>query len=561
MAVTTQNANMEEFRGSMELGLTSSKFALEIPLIKNKSSLLLAGRRSYFDLFTRIASSDDIEDFNFYDFNGIWAYRLNDKNEFKLNTYIEGDHFRTKLTIGNLYEDALKKKQQAISLNWKNYASTTWSNDFSIIYNRHGEGMKEKRELADDGKFYSQYFDSRIRDLSLLYNLNIKANSFLDVTGGLNFVNHKLQPGKFSGEDQGVPFSVSSLKETTVNELTAHIGTTIHIKNKQVQVGLRNNRFITPEKTFTSIEPRLSYFHPIGNWFSFKAAYAHMTQPMQRLVNPGLGMPLDILFPADEIIKPQKADIYSAGFSKDFTVDEDFYTISVEGYYKKMNHIISFKDGYDTRSVIYNSYGGGMNADNVHDILVSGKGKSIGLDLLLEKKTGDFSGWISYSWIKARNQFDQLNQGNTFRSHQDRPHLFNAVVNWQMNKKWSLGASWMYASGQPITIPESVYTSHNPTIDGKLAGSYNHYLYTYGERNSFRMKAFHKLDISFNYKFDLGNLVATLNFGIYNIYHRANPSYYYLGRQFDENTKTHSPALKSISMFPAIPAISLKVNL
>lgn len=557
--VVTKTASLDSLNGSVELGITSAKAMVEIPLIKGKSSLLLAGRRTFIDLLQSLDRSGQTEHFNFYDLNAIWTYRYSQKSSLKLSAYQEGDAVRL-ITPGNdQREDTFGKDQRTISLQWRNFTTGKFNQEVGFQYNLYKSNILEDRtdiHLVP----YRHQFTSQIKDLAANYQLHYRPLNFLDLRAGASYTQHRLQPALLSGHENLQPFSIYSLPNVTIGEVSAFAEASLRYGGARLVLGARSNQFHSRPKAYSSVEPRVSLSQQISSSLSFKAAYAKMSQPMQRLVNPGLGLPFDIMYPADEYIKPQEADIFSAGFSKDLKIGNSRYTLSAEGYFKKMNNVISMKDGYDTRSVILHTRADAVfKTENIHDMLVMGKGKAIGADFMLEKKEGRLSGWLSYSWIRATNQFDELNGGREFRAAEDRTHVFNAVANWKINNAWSLSATWMFSTGRPINVPESVFESSAPTLNGTPASGLS-YLYSYGERNSHRMKAFHKLDIGLTRKLQLWDLDSELNFGLYNAYNRANASFYYMGKSFIGETGLNQPTLKSVSMFPVLPAVSFKVK-
>ena len=154
----------------------------------------------------------------------------------------------------------------------------------------------------------------------------------------------------------------------------------------QLEVGLRNNIYSTDKKTFIAVEPRLNGFYSLDENTTLKWGYAKMTQPVHRLMNSGLGMPLDIFMSSSERIRPQQAHVFSISAIKDFTLGKDVYSFSTEAFYKQMKRILSFQDGFDTRSVIYNAQGGAFRTENIHDALTTGEGQSTGIEIMAEKK-------------------------------------------------------------------------------------------------------------------------------------------------------------------------------
>lgn len=563
MDVNLKEASMEEFKGSAELGITSAKAVLEIPLIYQKSSLLIAGRRSFYDALSNTFSKEQAIPLSFHDVNGIWAYNPSLKNQFRLSGYLEGDNISSVGRTGGFETAASKKNQQAVNFRWKHNSRNQLSNELNLLYNAYKTTLLEEKRKGE-GENYLYNFTSSIRDVGINNKLTYLPSNNLDLFAGFEFLQHAFKPTLFTGDEENIPFSVKKFPDINATDLSFYISGALRFKQPgELTFALRNNNYLSPKKTYASIEPRISYFQPVGDQSSFKLSYSRMTQPIQKLSNAGLGLPLDLLISADEYIKPQTADMISAGFSKNFTLDGEQFNVNIEPYYKRLTNIISFRDGFDTRSVMYNSMYSIYTGSSYRDLVTSGKGNAYGLDLMLEKKTGRLNGWISYSLMQVKHQFDELNNGNAFFSNQDRRHSLNVVTNWQLNKKWNIGVTWMFISGQPANVPQDVYLPPGYNLQSGKVNSpsfINYYLFSQAGRGSYRMKPFHKLDITAEYKFKIGRMNAVWNIGAYNIYNRANPSFHYLDVSSGSTAQNGAPILKSVSLFPVMPSTSLTVN-
>lgn len=562
MDISLKEPGLEEFSGSAELGITSAKAMLEIPLINKKSALMLAGRRSFYDVLSNTFSKEQVVGLNFMDLNAVWVYKPSLKNQYRLSAYAEEDNISSNQRESGLEKAASNKGQHAANFRWKHTFGNQLTNELNLVYNAYQTTLlEEKRKGAGESYLYN--FTSSIKDVGISNKIVYAPSTKLELFGGFDFKQHSFKPTLFSGDHDSVPFSVKNFPDIKANDLSLYISGNLSLfKSGHLSLALRNNTYFAPGKTYNLLEPRISYFHPVGDQASFKFSYARMSQPIQKLSNAGLGLPLDILVSADNYIKPQTADIFSAALSNDFTFDGEQFNLNVEPYYKKMHNIISFRDGFDTRSVMYNSMYAIYRGKTYQDLVTSGKGNVYGLDIMLEKKTGRLNGWVSYSLMKARHQFDELNNGQSFSPNQDRRHTFNAVANLQVNKKWNIGMSWMYISGQAANVPKDIYLppSYNLETRKPVPVAYdNHYLFNQSGRGSYRMKPFHKLDITAEYRFKIIKMDAVLNIGAYNIYNRANPSFFYLTKSYNNNVEG-APVLKSVSLFHIMPSTSLKIK-
>lgn len=545
--------------GEIELGVTSVKGIIEIPMLSGKSALLLAGRCSFFDLWNRLASRDRTELFNFYDMNGIWAYRPNEKHLIKLSTYAEGDGFSYAVNDGNEYRySALHKSQQAASLQWRYYPSSTMTHGATVKFGRYANITREK--LVDTVKSDAEYdhrLKSTAQDLSVNYQLDYRPLRVLSVQTGGNYAIRGIRPANFYGTDNGVDFTFEPVPWQRATTISLYGGLGYQIGKTALQAELRNSYFQNGTYGYRSWEPRMAIEQGIGQYWKLMAAYSRMTQPLQRLVNPGLGLPLDIQFPSDGMIPPQQSDIYSMGVATAFG-GEARITVSAEAYLKRMANVLEFRDGYDTRSVLHQTFNAIYRASTVYDMLSVGRGRAKGIDLMVELQTTRLQAWLSYSLMNAEARHDQLNGSRWFPALQDRRHQLNLAVNWKLSGRWDLSATWTYLSGQPLTLPTAIYPTVFPTQDERLYTTDRLFQGVYGPRNAVRMESFHKLDVNFTVKTEWMGREGLLSFGAYNVYNRANPSFYYLGKHQQPDGTGPRPAVKRVSVFPVLPSVSYK---
>ncbi len=558
IAVDSREASFTRTSGSLELGITSLKGHLELPIFKEKASLLLAGRRSFFESLTLLNQASNKEYFNYYDLNGILTYVPDSKHLLKFSSYIDGDQFNYVKKGTDLEKDGLRKSQQAISLNWKGYWNASLNSDLYVLYTRYSNNLFEKRQRQQGEGSYNNNFRSRISNVGFKSIIEYVPIEGVKLLSGLDNMVYFTDPSTIYGDSNGNPFFERNIAKNMVNEFSPHAQISFGIKGTTLDLGTRFSNVYNGSGSFSIFEPRVSFFHKIHPGLSVKASYAKMSQPIQRLSNPGLGMPLEIIYPGSDISNPQQSDIFTIAAAKDFMISEkSSLSFSIEAYDKSTKNILSFKDGFDTRSAIYYAFGGVYRAASINDMVLSdGIGESRGIDLKLDVQLGNIFGWINYSFSKSEHRFSGLNEGDWFPSLQDRRNVFNSVFGCKINEKWDLSVSWTYSSGRPITLPNYSYSLYNPYPDNSLVLS-PHYLFDYGQRNSSRMLPFHRMDFSMIKKTTVFSFPGELTFGVYNLYNRKNPSFYYMG-----SAKEHSglPEIRSLSVFPAMPSVSIKVN-
>jgi hypothetical protein len=277
-------------------------------------------------------------------------------------------------------------------------------------------------------------------------------------------------------------------------------------------------------KTYFNIEPRISASYKLDNNSSLKAGYGRNTQNLHLLSNSTASSPTDAWIGNSYNIKPEIADQISIDYFHNFA--ENQYEFSAEAYYKSMQNQVNYKNGADINT-----------APDVESELLYGKGRGYGLELYLKKKTGRFTGWISYTLSKTEKQIDGIGNGNWYSAKQDRTHDLSIAGMFQLNQKWSLAATWVYYTGNAVTFPSGKYTVNDNTT----------LLYT--KRNGYRMPAYHRLDFSATKETKHGSW----NFGLYNVYGRENA--YQITFKDDPNdaTKTISTQL---SLFRWIPSVT-----
>ncbi|MFM2267700.1 MAG: hypothetical protein RL757_1141, partial [Bacteroidota bacterium] len=275
---------------------------------------------------------------------------------------------------------------------------------------------------------------------------------------------------------------------------------------------------------------RVSAAWRVSDKMSFKAAYARNTQHLHLLSNSGTGEPTSDIWVANSYsIKPEIADQVSVGIFRNFA--ENKYEFSVETYYKNMYNQIDFKDGADINA-----------ATDVETELLFGKGRAYGIEMLLRKRTGKFTGWVSYTLSRTEKQINGINQNNWYVARQDRTHDVSVVGIYQVSPKWSLSGAWVYYTGNAVTFPSGKYN-----VNG------NNILY-YTERNGYRMPAYHRLDVSATYEsVRKGKFQSSWNIGIYNVYGRKNA--YQIQFEDDPADKNRTRAVQT-TLFRWVPSVT-----
>jgi hypothetical protein len=262
---------------------------------------------------------------------------------------------------------------------------------------------------------------------------------------------------------------------------------------------------------------------------SVKASYVRNTQNMHMLSNSTSNRPTDRWLSSTNMIKPEISDQVSMGYYRNLFNNK--FELNVESYYKTMQNQIDYRDGADV-----------FDADAVETQLLYGRGRAYGLEMLFKKKTGDFTGWISYTLAKTERQIDGINNNNWYNARQDRTHEIAVVSSYELNKRWSLSAAWIYYTGDAITFPSGKYN-----MDGQS-------FFYYTDRNAYRMPAYHRLDLGATFQLkQKKNYTSELAFSLYNAYGRKNP--YSITFREAENDPSVTEAVRT-TLFQYLPSIS-----
>lgn len=514
--IRTRDGNNRSFHGNGGIGLISSRLALEGPIIEGKTSFILAGRRTYADVFLPLSSDKALRDntLYFYDMNAKLSHTLNKNNRFFLAGYFGRDVFKNKfggLDFGN----------QTLTFRWNHLFSDRIFANFTGIYTRYDYFVGTPEDQANAFKW-----TSGIRD----YGLKADFTWFLSPENTIRFggqsLYHVFNPGIVEGTGS----------QTSLNRLTMPqqygLESALYISNDQqlnpllsIKYGLRFSAFqnIGPAKIYRynttwqvtdsvkyekgkfyhtrlSIEPRIAATYLLDEQSSVKASYARSVQYIQLAQNSTAGTPLDIWFMTGPNIEPQRSDIVAAGYFRNFR--QNTFEASVEIYYKYTSHAIDFKD---QAQLLFNEF---LEAE-----LRTGQARAYGIELLLRKRTGRLNGWIAYTLSQSKRTIEAINNGKSYSPAYDKPHEISVVSNFELNPRMVLSANWVYTSGTPVTFPTGRAVIGNNIVP------------VYSERNAYRLPPYHRLDISFilkakekpGRKWDY-----EWNFSLYNAYGRKN---------------------------------------
>jgi len=545
--VRMKEGNYNRFSSSGGIGTISSKLTIESPMLKQKGSFLVSGRRSYADIFLSLSDNEDVKNNHlyFYDLNLKMNYRINPRNKIYLSTYHGRDVFKFRneyyLTWGNLTQ----------TFRWNHVFSSKLFSNLSAIYSKYDYRLGQAADIA------GIEWNSSLSDVSLKYDFTFYHNPNSTIRFGAASCLHSFKPGFIQATDPSSIFNNFTIPGSKALDHALYFDHNLTLTTKfTLNWGLRFSFFQNMgnaviynfdenyEKTdstvyekgeifnsFAGIEPRISLNYLISQGNSIKGSYTRTKQYMHLLSNASTGTPLDIWIPSNPNIQPQSADQAVFGFFK--TLDKTGLEFSTEIFYKWMKDQVDYKEHAD---LILNP--------EVEGQLRFGKATSYGLELMINKTKGKFNGWISYTLSKSEKEFADLNNGNSFPSNFDRRHNVSVNLNYNINKRMRFSVNWIYLSGAPLTLPVGRYIYGNMVVP------------LYSGRNTYRMPDYHRLDLGFilrgKQKPDR-KISGEWSFSVYNTYNRKNAWMIYF--QTDEENNMVTEAVK-MYLFPIIPSIS-----
>ncbi|MES2829288.1 MAG: TonB-dependent receptor [Bacteroidota bacterium] len=542
--IRMDEGNNKTYEAEGGIGLISSRLKVEGPIVKDKGSFMISGRRTYLDAFLALSPDSAINGNTlfFYDLNAKANYRLDDKNTFFLSGYFGRDKLGISETFGFNWGNA------TITARWNHlYGDKLFSNT-SLIYSNYNYVIQNKNDVNNFE------VNSSIKDINFKQDYDYSISNNQHVKFGLNAIHHSISPGKITSTASS-SVNQSTTEERRGIELAAYVSDEWAISDKITMVsGLRLSSFFpigpgnfktydddgnTVEtttysqgeliKTYLFLEPRLSASYQIQSGSSVKAAYTRNVQNIHLMSNSTTTSPTDIYILNSNNVKPEVADQLAAGYFRNFF--DDTYEFSVELYYKWLQNQIEYRTGTDLRG---NS--------NVESDLLYGKGRAYGIEFFLKKRFGKFNGWIGYTLSKTERKFDAVNNGNWFYAKQDRTNDLSLVGIYKASQRWTFSSVFVYNTGNAVTYPSAKYQ-----VNGRTA-----FLYT--DKNGYRTPAYHRMDLSATLEAKPGKkLQSSWSFGIYNVYNRQNAFSIDFKDDPDDPTKTQ---VVRTTLFGIIPSVT-----
>ncbi|WP_374464721.1 TonB-dependent receptor domain-containing protein [Chryseobacterium sp.] len=556
-----KEGNNKEFHATGGIGAVSSRLLIEGPVVKEKSSFVIAGRASYAHLFMKLAKKPNSA--YFYDLNAKLNYKLNTNNSLYVSGYFGKDDMSFNNSFMNDYGNTL------LNIRWNHIFSDRLFSNASVIYSDYNYGLQIKFAGID--------WKSNIKNYNFKYDFKHYLSDKLNLNYGLNSIYYRFNPGTIAPFGENSTIMPDQIAKKNAMENAVYISAEQKFSDHlSVIYGLRYSNFIrlgaqqvntytnnepvvynqqmqiyeegTPTGSisygknkkiigFGNLEPRLGISYALDDNQSFKASYNRMAQYVHLISNTASVSPLDIWAPSDRYLKPQILDQIALGYFRNFNNGK--YSLEIETFYKKIKNKADYIDGAEL-----------IAHKAIEQVMLNGEGRAYGLEIMAKKNSGRLTGWLSYTLSRAeqrtpgRNADEPgINNGQWYRANYDKTHNLSLTAAYQLSKKWSFGGIFTYQTGKAATYPNGKYQYQGITIA------------SYGERNRNSVPAYHHLDLSATYtpKADkIRKWRGEWIFSIYNVYGRSNAA----AVNFGQNPDTGISEARQISIFGIVPGIT-----
>jgi hypothetical protein len=560
-----KEGNKNDFHMNGGIGLISSRILAEGPIVKDKGSFLVAGRGSYAHLFLKLFNNPNSA--YFYDLNTKLSYSINEKNNIYLSGYFGRDVFQLNDSFVNTYGNAV------INFRWNHLFSDKLFSNLSMIYSDYYYGLRLD--------FVGFNWDSGIKNYNIKYDFKHYISDKFKLNYGLQSHYYDFNPGKIepTGEDSGI--NPEQLDKKYAMENAIYVDAEHQISSKiSLSYGVRLSSFLrlgqqtlnvyendqpvifNPDfqiyesaepigtvsygknKTiakFDNLEPRFAMSYVLDDSQSIKIGYNRMTQYLHLISNTQSPTPLDVWAPSDRYLKPQLLDQIALGYFRNFK--NDLYSLEVESFFKKIKNRVDYIDG---ANLIAN--------EAVERVVLNGRARAYGLEVLFRKNSGRFKGWVSYTLSRTEQQVagrtpeeTGINNGNWYKTGFDKLHNLAVVANYKLNEKWRFSANLIAQTGQPVTFPNGQYQYEGITVP------------VFSGRNEENLPTYHRLDVSATLtprKNKDRKWQAEWVFGIYNLYNRQNAA----SITFRQNQETGSNEALRLSIFGIVPSATYNIK-
>lgn len=566
--LTMREGNNQKHVTQGGLGLIASRFTTEGPLKKGKASYILSGRRTYLDVLVDPLIPKDApakgSGYFFYDLNAKINWQASPKDRLYASAYFGKDVFDFN-NRENGFRFSIPWGNSTATLRWNRILSPRLFANHSLVYSDFEFGT---RFTQND---FTINLNSGVRNLTFKQDLDYQLSTRHRLKFGSQLIRHWFLPSVVEGRAGDFDIATNNIRRLNAIEWSAYVRDEWDITDRwQVNAGIRfavfqqygpysyerytdatlvtrldSVGFGPGEKVvrYPAWEPRLNLRYLVDKQSSIKFAITRNLQFIHLASSSGTSLPADLWIPSTLKVRPQIGLQYAAGYFRNFR-DNTFET-SAEIYYKDLQNQIDFREG-------------AVNGFNplIENDLVFGRGEAYGMELFVKKNRGKLTGWVGYTLSWTNRFFDDIMQGKAYPYKFDRRHDLSVVGTWVQSPRWKFSGTFVYSTGNAYTLPESRYFFEGQIID------------QIGERNSFRLPHYHRLDFSAVYTPSNQSAGETAQgsgrrrykgewvFAIYNVYSRLNPFFIYLDNEGSLQQGTLQIQAKKVSLFPIIPSVT-----
>lgn len=557
--LSMKDGDAQSFHGAASLSLIGFNGYLEGPLVKDKTTFSISGRRSLPPILfflNPLTTYDDNEETGayFYDISAKIAHRISDKEKLTFSYYRGKDRFYSKITTQSTSGNTRIEEVENAQLDWatntgairytrlkspRMFASYSLSYTDYAFNIRQGFSRTSQSDTSRDEQNYELRYLNGIRDFAAKADYEWKNSNQHTLRFGGWYMLHAFGTGaieaQFTGSGNNLDTLLGPEKRVIGNEFAAYIEDDI-IASEQLRInlGMRVSAFFVNNKAYFAGEPRLAFRYTMGERWAFKASYSYNNQYLHMISNSGVGLPTDLWLPVTENIKPQNSQQFTAGITR--TVHDDI-EVGLEGYYKSMKNVLDYAEG-----ISFN------NAQiNWEDRVAQGIGRAYGLEFLVQKKYGSAYGWLGYTLAWNQRKIDGINQGEWYYYRYDRRHQVNVMYAFPISRRGTISFNFTYGTGYPITFPYGRYLDAN-----------GREVFDYEKKNGYRLRYYLRLDVGYiNTRENVNSGIKQEFFlAVYNLFNRSNPYYLYIGT----NANTGVLEAREVSFLPFFPSLTYRIS-
>lgn len=577
--LSMKSGDYESWHGNFTMGLTSANVSFSGPLVKDQTSLFVALRRSWLELVSvpalaiinaskKKSGEKVIAGYNFTDFNLKLSHRLRRFGTLSLLGYYGHDRLKMgEHRFSNDGEDTdpyFHKNENRLgwgnmltSLRWHLPINTLFAYNMKASYTRYQSDFRKTVETVSgrEGKNGYENNGSRTESRNAIHDLSVDASlAFIPsnrtiIRLGTQYTHHRYTPEEEIQESTSLPSGNGDNESRVIaNEWNAYLEGDLEVFHwLRFNAGMHGSFFRVEGKQYQVFEPRVSADFRLSPVVSLKAGYARMSQFVQQVSDNYISLPTDYWLPITRNFSPLTSDQFSAGI---YVSPDKKYTFSVEGYYKKMDHLLEYRDDYKD-----------LQVTSWEDRLTSGSGRAYGADFQAEADFGKLHGFIGYGLMWSDRLFADQNGGKRFPSKYDNRHKVTLSATWKCSERVELNAGWVFMTGNRVTLSLENY-SYPDGYPTNIVPSYPHkdeeMLDYYAGKNNVRLPAYHRLDVGINiYRSLRRGRTGIWNVSLYNAYSRMNPIMIEKNNQKQSMDGTPlAPRFRQFALFPIIPSVS-----